>query len=68
HYLIGYLNSMPIAEPTKKQQSDIVVLVDEVLKVKNEKEFTELDSAIDNKIYQLYNISEEEIKIAEDFI
>lgn len=68
HYLIGYLNSMPIAEPTKKQQSDIVVLVDEVLKVKNEKEFTELDSAIDNKIYQLYNISEEEIEIAEDFI
>ena len=68
HYLIGYLNSMPIAEPTKKQQSDIVVLVDEVLKVKNEKEFTELDSAIDDKIYQLYNISEEEIEIAEDFI
>ena len=68
HYLIGYLNSMPIAEATKKQQSDIAILVDKILKVENKKEFTELDSIIDNKIYQLYNISKEEFKIVKNFI
>lgn len=68
HYLIGYLNSMPIAEPTKKQQSDIVVLADKILKAENEKEFAKIDKVLDNKIYRLYNISEEEIKIVEDFI
>jgi hypothetical protein len=68
HYLIGYLNSMPIAKPTKKQQSDIVVLADKILEVKNEKEFIKLDMALDDKIYQLYSINREEIKIVEDFI
>ncbi len=68
HYLIGYLNSMPIAEPTKKQQSDIVVLANKILNAENEKEFAKLDKVLDNKIYRLYNISEEEMKIIEDFI
>ena len=68
HYLIGYLNGIPIAKPTKKQQSDIVVLVDKILKAENKNEFTKLDKVLDNKIYRLYNISKEEIKIIENFI
>ncbi|MFH0854099.1 MAG: transcriptional repressor LexA [bacterium] len=68
HYLIGYLYSLPIAEPTKKQQSDIVVLVEKILKSTNEKEFGEIDKDIDDKIYKLYNINEEEIKIVNSFI
>jgi SOS regulatory protein LexA len=68
HYLIVYLNSMPIAKPTKKQQSDIVVLVDKVLKAKDEKKFAKIDKAIDNKIYKLYNMNKEEIEIVENFI
>lgn len=68
HYLIGYLNSMPTAEPTKKQQFDIVVLVNKILKAKSEKEFAKIDDNLNNKIYQLYNINKEEVKIVENFI
>lgn len=67
HYLIGYLYSMPVAEPTKKQQSEIVALANKILKAKNNKEFIELDKKIDNKIYELYNLNKEEIEIVDSF-
>lgn len=68
HYLIGYLYSLPVAEPTKKQQSDIVSLVDKILKVKDKKEYDKLDSKIDESIYGLYKIDQESRKIIESFI
>ncbi len=68
HYLIGYLYSIPVAVPTKKQQSEIVALVDKILSTKEEKEYTEIDKKIDGLIYNLYNLDEQEIKIADSFI
>lgn len=68
HYLVGYLNSLPIAAPTKKQHKDIVILVDKILKVKNDNEFNVLDKKIDDKIYQLYKLNNYEIQIIESFI
>ena len=68
HYLIGYLYSLPVAEPTKKQQSDIVSLVDKILKVKDKEEYDKLDSKIDESIYGLYKIDQESRKIIESFI
>ena len=68
HYLIGYLYSLPVAEPTKKQQSDIVGLVDKILKVKDKEEYDKLDSKIDESIYGLYKIDQESRKIIESFI
>lgn len=68
HYLIGYLYSLPVAEPTKKQQSDIVSLVDKILKVKDKKEYDKLDSKIDESIYGLYKIDQGSRKIIESFI
>jgi len=68
HYLIGYLYSLPIAKPTKKQQSDIVVLVEKILKSTDEKEFSKTDKDIDQLIYNLYELNEEEIKIVNSFI
>ena len=68
HYLIGYLYSLPVAEPTKKQQSDIVGLVDKILKVKDKEEYNKLDSKIDESIYGLYKIDQESRKIIESFI
>gem|GEM_PF-15148 len=68
HYLIGYLYSLPVAEPTKKQQSDIVALVEKILKAKNETAFNKIDNQIDQSIYNLYNLSTEEIRIVESFI
>jgi SOS regulatory protein LexA len=68
HYLIGYLYSLPVAEPTKKQQSDIAGLVDKILKVKDKEEYDKLDSKIDESIYGLYKIDQESRKIIESFI
>jgi len=68
HYLIGYLYSMPIALPTKKQQLEIVALVEKILSTKEKKEYTLLDEKIDKAIYQLFNLNEEEIEIANSFI
>lgn len=68
HYLIGYLNSMPIAAPTKKQQSEIVALAEKILATKEDKKYALLDKKIDEAIYNLYNLDELEIKIIDSFI
>ena len=68
HYLISYLDSLPITKPTKKQQSDIVVLVDKILRTKKEKEFVNIDNQIDELIYGLYDLNNTEIEIVKSFI
>ncbi|MDD5626173.1 MAG: transcriptional repressor LexA [Patescibacteria group bacterium] len=68
HYLIGYLSGLPVAEPTKKQQSDIVVLVEKILKTEKENEFSKIDNQIDQLIFNLYNLNNKEIKIVKSFI
>ena len=47
HYLIGYLSSLPIAKPAKKQQLDIVALVEKILKTEDIKKFNKIDQQID---------------------
>jgi len=68
HYLIGYLYSIPIAVPTKKQQSEIIALVDKLLETKTKDEYTKLDQKLDNFIYKLYSLTEDEINITNNFI
>jgi SOS regulatory protein LexA len=68
HYLIGYLNSLPIAEPTKKQQDDIVNLVNKILLVNNETSFKTLDGQLDKLVNKLYGLNNEEVKIVDSFI
>lgn len=68
HYLIGYLYSLPIAEPTKKQQTDIVTLVEKILKTEKGNKFNKIDNQIDRLIYKLYDLNNEEIKLIESFI
>ena len=68
HYLIGYLYSLPVAEPTKKQQLEIVALADKILFTKEEKEFARIDENIDKLIYSLYNLNDQEIKTVNSFI
>jgi SOS regulatory protein LexA len=68
HYLIGYLYSLPIATPTKKQQTQIVALVDKILSTKEDKKYALFNKKIDETIYDLYNLDEQEIKIVESFI
>jgi SOS regulatory protein LexA len=68
HYLIGYLYSLPVAEPTKKQQTDIVNVVDKILKTKDKDEFEKLDNKIDKLVYDLYGIDQNSINIVNSFI
>ena len=68
HYFIGYLYSMPISKPTKKQQSEIVALTAEILSTKGKKGYALLDNKIDEAIYELYNLNKEEIEIVDSFI
>lgn len=68
HYLISYLNSLPVAEPTPKQQAEIIFWVEKILKAEEKNEFAKIDNQIDRLIYKLYNIDNEGIKIVESFI
>lgn len=54
---------------TKKSADRIIALVDEILKLKAQDSTTDtskLESEIDFLVYQLYNLTDEEIKIVEN--
>lgn len=63
HYLIGYLNSLPIAEPTKRQHKEIVALVEKIMIAKNSATFKKIDTKLDHLIYRLYGLTNQEIEI-----
>jgi hypothetical protein len=67
HYLPIYLNPLPIKITEEDKQKEIIYLVDKLLNNKlSEKEFGDIDKAIDKLIYSIYEItSEESIKISE---
>lgn len=65
HYLIGYLNSLPIAEPTKHQHREIVTLVEKIMAAKDDATFKKMDAKLDQAIYHLYGLTREEIEIAD---
>ena len=68
HYLIGYLYSLPVAEPTIKQQAHIVNLVDKILKAKENTAFEKLDNKINELVYDLYDLDQESIDTVDSFI
>ena len=58
----------PIKEPTEIEESSLENLVDEILTAKKgdrHADTSELEKAIDDLVYQLYGLTEEEIKIVE---
>jgi len=67
HYLVGYLNSLPIAQPTQKQEKYLIELVKILLKCKDA-EFNRIDREIDKSIYEIYHLKENEIDLVENFI
>jgi len=63
-----YLSQIPIVEAPLFKQIKIIDLVEKVLKVKEEDfnaNYDLLKNQIDQLVYQLYNLTEEEIKIVE---
>ena len=60
------LNPIRIPIPNEKQETDICNLLDEIIEIKkSDADTTALESQIDQLVYQLYDLTEEEIKIIE---
>jgi hypothetical protein len=65
-YGLDYIKKLPIKKADNIRQSKIEALVDKViLKKKEGIETIELENKIDQLVYQLYELTEEEIKIIE---
>ncbi|MEP5072732.1 MAG: TaqI-like C-terminal specificity domain-containing protein, partial [Crocinitomicaceae bacterium] len=63
-----YFSQIPIAQTSDKQSKDIANRVNQILKLKKENseaDITLLEQEIDELVYELYGLSEEEIKIVE---
>jgi len=63
----AYLSQIPLAIPNKTDEERIVSIVERILlKKKENKETIDLETKIDQLVYQLYGLTEEEIKIIEN--
>jgi type II restriction/modification system DNA methylase subunit YeeA len=59
---------LPIKMPSEKQENQIELLVNKILSIKKQNpntDTTDLENEIDQLVYQLYELTEEEIKIIE---
>ena len=62
------LEQLPVARPTKEQEQQIVTIVDQILQKKEANvnaDTSVLEHEIDKIVYQLYNLTPEEIAIIE---
>ena len=62
------IGSIPIPTATKEQQKEIITLVDKILAAKkadSSTDTTEWEKQIDQKVYELYGLTEDEIAIVE---
>ena len=69
HIVPEHIRNIPIAYATQIQQEKIVVIVDQIMKSKQNNpaaDTSALESEIDRLVYQLYGLTEEEIAIIEN--
>jgi hypothetical protein len=67
-YKKAFLENVPLPIPTLKNEMHIVKLVDQILSIKKQNpqaDTTALETEIDQLVYKLYDLTEEEIKIIE---
>ncbi len=68
HFMPGYADELPISKSIMKQQKPLIELVDKILVKKKSTphaDTTTLEKQIDQMVYKLYGLTEEEIKIVE---
>ncbi|AVZ29747.1 hypothetical protein [Nodularia spumigena] len=66
-----YVSQIPIPKATDTQEACVTKIVDKILEIKrqNSKADTrELEREIDEIVYQLYGLTEEEIRIIEESV
>lgn len=76
HIYPEHQRNIPIPTATPDQQNEIIALVDKILEAKkmlnqvqhdtSSADTTELENQIDQKVYELYGLTEEEIKVVEE--
>ena len=68
HFYPDDVKNLPIPTATKEQQQEIITLVDKILAAKkadSSTDTTEWEKQIDQKVYELYGLTEDEIAIVE---
>ena len=68
HVSAGELNDLPIPKATESQQTEIAEIVDEIIEAKKQNpnaDTSKLEGKIDALVYQLYGLTDEEIRIVE---
>ncbi|MBN2676333.1 MAG: diaminopimelate epimerase [Alphaproteobacteria bacterium] len=66
--LVGDIRQLPIPEISKEQQKEFVEIVDQIMEAKKKDpnaDTSELENKIDDMVYDLYNLTDEERKIVE---
>lgn len=66
--ILNYLRKFPIKVISTEEQKSFIKLVDKVIEAKKQNslaETTELENQIDQLVYKLYELTEEEINIVE---
>lgn len=69
HIYPEHIRNLPIPTATPAQQQKIIAIVDQILAIKKSNpsaNTTVLESQIDQLVYKLYNLTDEEIKIIEE--
>ena len=65
-YKKAFVEKIPIPQLNEKQQKPFISIVDKILALKKQgKDTTELEAQIDKMVYELYDLTPEEIKIVE---
>jgi len=65
-YKVQYIEKIPIKNISEKEQKPFIDLVEKVLAGRvNDNDTSDLENQIDQMVYQLYNLTKEEINIIE---
>ena len=65
---VGKIRDFPIAKISREQQEPLIILVDKILEAKRTKpdaNTSDRENEIDKQVYELYNLTEDEIAIVE---
>lgn len=63
-----YLDKLPIISLTKKEERNIEIIVDEIIELKKlNKDTQDLEEKIDEMVYELYGLTEEEKELIRNF-
>ena len=68
-WINNYVKEFPILVVTYEQQTGIIKIVNQILEVKaanSDADTTDLEQEIDERVYALYNLTQEEIAIVQE--